>query len=126
MAVTRRTAADFSANVGLPVYESAANTVALWADSTVEPLGIIKYVDESDPQDVVVATQGERCQFRPAGNLAAGVGLLTTEGNGSKLTTLTADSTQYTVVRNLHKAAMSEDDLVEGIVHIVQITTPAE
>lgn len=125
MPVTRAAGSDFSENVGKAVYQSAANTVALWTDPTTQPFGIIDSVDEADPTQVCVAVHGERCCLKvAAGGLAAAVGLVTTVGATAKVTAPSAGD--FCVAISLHKAAAAEDALVEGIVNICQLSIEAE
>lgn len=120
MSVTRIALSDFSENIGLPVYQSAANTIALWVDPSTEPFGVVKYVDEADPTQVTVATQGDDCCLKvAAGGLAATAGLVTTVGAGAKVTAPSAG--EFYIASALHKAAAAENDLIQGVVNIGQL-----
>lgn len=125
MPVTRSAGSDFSENVGKAVFQSAANTIALWTDPETQPFGIVDSVNEADPTQVSVNIQGERCCLKiAAGGIAAGVGLVTTVGATAKLTAPSAG--EFCVAMSLHQAAAAEDALVAGVVNICQLSIAAE
>lgn len=124
MAITMTAGSDFSANVGLGVYKSDAGTIALWTDPTVQPFGVVLYVDEATPTKVVVARPGDDCKVKvAAGGIDGTVDALTTVGAGAKFTA--ADVGEFYIALNNYIGDAAENDLIDAICAFGQLSVEA-